>query len=261
MDNDNLIISLVSGAVAGTLIAITDRLLDDRKKVKSQLVSLRSQAERTRGETARLSRKDLEFKRRFELLEASLAETKYHLTPSINENVVYDGTDGIEGFDVVAIGRRNNCHFFNNKVLIIDRMGKKGVCQLQLRKYTVAGQEYDFFAASPNGWSKRRLRVSFEARVLDGEHALSLAFTTFHENRLLGKQELNITATDWEMHDLYFEVPARQDCLLQIVDLFQSRSGDLQIRNLVLAEQARHPQTNVSRISEDDLDALMRAEN
>ena len=261
MDNDNLIISLVSGAVAGTLIAITDRLLDDRKKVKTQLVSLRSQAERTRGETARLSRKDQEFVRRFELLEASLAETKYHLAPVVNETIVYDGTDGIEGFDVVATGRRNNCHFFNNKSLIIDRMGKKGVCQLQLRKYSVNGQEYDFFAASPNGWSKRRLRVSFDARVLDGEHTVSLAFTTFHQNRLLAKQELTIAATDWEMHDLYFEVPARQECLLQIVDLYQSRSGDLQIRNLVLAEQARQPQTSVPQISEDDLDALMRAEN
>jgi hypothetical protein len=192
-------------------------------------------------------------------MEAALAETQYHLVQIVDENIIYDGTEGIEGFDVVAVGRRNNCHFFNNKVLIIDRMGKKGVCQLQLRKYNVDGKEYDFFAGSTEPRGRRRLRVSFEARVLDGDHTLAVAITSFHDQRLLGKRELNINSTDWEDHDLYFEVPARQDALLQIVDLYQSRSGDLQIRNLVLAEQARPVRSGEGQIRPSDLRELLNS--
>ena len=261
MDSTNIIISLVSGLAAGTFIAIADRVLGDRNSIKSQIVSLRMQAERSRAETSRLGNREQEFKRRFELMESSLAETKYYLVQTIDENIIYDGTEGIEGFDVVAVGRKNNCHFFNNKVLIIDRMGKKGVCQLQLRKYTVDGKEFDYFAGAPQARGKRRLRVSFEARVLDGEHAISMAFTSFEDNHLLGKRDLVIDSTTWEDQDLYFEISARQDSLLQIVDLFQSRAGDLQIRNLVVAEQVRQPRNGGGHISASDLHALIHSDN
>lgn len=260
MDNENIFISLVSGMVAGTFIAIADRLLDNRKSIKSQLFSLRVQAERTRAESARLANQEREIKRRFELMEASLAETKYHLVQVVDENIIFDGTEGIEGYDIVAAGRRNNFHFFNNKVLIIDRMGKKGVCQLQLRKYLVDGKEYDFFAGEQHARGKRRLRVSFEARVLDGEHTIAVALTSFQDEKLLDKRELTIASKDWEDHDLYFEVSARKDCLLQIVDLYQTRSGDMQIRNLVLAEQVRHPMFNSGGISASDIEAMIHSE-
>ncbi|MCD4671270.1 MAG: hypothetical protein K8R77_01290 [Anaerolineaceae bacterium] len=260
MDSENIVISLVSGVVAGTFIAIADRLLGDRKSIKSQLFSLRAQAERSRAETVRRINKEQDFKRRFDLMEAALAETKYHLVQIVEENIIYDGTDGIEGFDVVAVGRRNNSHFFNNKVLIIDRMGKKGVYQLQLRKYIVDGKEFDYFAGAPQVRGKRRLRVSFEARVQEGKHTVSVAFTSFRDNRLLGKRELMIDSTNWEDHDLFFEVSSRQDSLLQIIDLFQAKPGDLQIRNLVLAEQVRQPRTGGGHISASALQALIRSE-
>lgn len=241
-----MVISLIAGAAAGVIIAVADRLLDDRKAIKSQLFSLRALAERTRSQTTRFAKKEQDFQRQFQWMEAALAETNYHLVQIVNENIIYDGTEGIEGFDVVAGGRRDNCHFFNNRVLIIDRMGKKGVCQLQLRKYTVDGKEYDYLAGNAAAGGKRRLRVSFAAQVQDGEHALALAVTDFPENKLFSKREVTVSGTTWQAYDLYFEVPAGQDCLLQIVDLYQARSGDLQIRDLVLAEQARHaaPQTD-----------------
>ncbi len=261
MENTNLIVGLVSGLAAGTFIAIADRVLGDRNSIKSQLLFLRNQAQRSRVETARLGSREQDFKRRFESMESSLAETKYYLVQTVDENIIYDGTEGIEGFDVVAAGRKHDCHFFNNKVLIIDRMGKRGVCQLQLRKYTVDGREFDYFAGAPQARGKRRLRVSFEARVLDGEHMISFAFTSFEDHHLLGKRDLVIDSTTWEDQDLYFELSARQDSLLQIVDLFQSRAGDLQIRNLVVAEQVRQPRNGGGPISAGDLHALIHSDN
>jgi len=139
-------------------------------------------------------------------------------------------------------------------------MGKKGVCQLQLRKYIVDGREFDYYAGAPQARGKRRLRVSFEARVLDGEHALSMAFTSFHESHLLGKRDIVVDSTTWEEYDLYFEISARQDSILHIVDLFQSRSGDLQIRNLVIAEQVRQPRNDGGHISSSDLHALLHSD-
>lgn len=260
MENENIFISLVSGVVAGTLTVIGDRLLGRDKSIKSQLFSLRVQAERTRAETARLSAQEREMKRRFELMEASLAETKYHLVQVVDENIIFDGTDGIEGYDIVAAGRKSNFHFFNNKVLIIDRMGKKGVCQLQLRKYLVDGREYDFLAGEPRARGKRRLRVSFDARVLDGPHCISMALTSFQDDQLLEKRDLTISSKEWEDHDLYFEVSARRDCLLQIIDLYQLRSGDMQIRNLVLAEQVRQPLFSGGGISASDIEAMIQNE-
>ena len=97
--------------------------------------------------------------------------------------------------------------------------------------------------------------------MLDGEHALSMAFTAFQDNHLLGKRDLVIESTNWEEQDLYFEISARQDSLLQIVDMFQSRAGDLQIRNLVVAEQVRQPRNGGGHISASDLHALIHSDN
>ena len=87
-------------------------------------------------------------------------------------------------------------------------------------------------------------------------------FTSFEDNHLLGKRDLVINSTTWEDQDLYFEISARQDSLLQVVDLFQSRAGDLQIRNLVVAEQVRQPRNGGAGIFRQViLHALIHSDN
>jgi hypothetical protein len=96
-------------------------------------------------------------------------ETSKFVSYLANEEIIYDGNPGMEGYDFIKVKKiQDVCHTFKRGILIIERTKKKGVYQLQLGKYNYQGKDWEFLPKNELVDSKRKLRVTFEARVTQG---------------------------------------------------------------------------------------------
>lgn len=231
-------VSLISSVVGGLLVAVLNHLFT-RRKTEAEVEKLRAEAGRIKAETEKVRAETGKFSAEFEEVTASITEATYYTTLAANERIIYDGTSGIEGYDIEVVREsRKFGHAFKNGTLIILRASNRGVYQLQLCKYIFNGNESEFIPKNELLAGKRKLRITFEARVTRGSRTLIFAFIALPRNSLLDKREVTIEQASWMRTDLYFRVPPHEDCLLQIVDLYGSQPGSLLLRNLVLAERS-----------------------
>lgn len=231
---EGLVVSLITSIIGGLLVAVVNHLFTARRTT-AEADKLRAEAQKVQAETEEIRARTGKLTTAFEKLGASVD----YVAPKANELVVYDGTRGMEGYDVDVVRKsKGSRHEFVDGVLAIRRASRSGIYQLQLTKYAYRGQEFGFIPRNELLGGKRRLRVSWDAKVTQGSRTLIFAITAYPEERLLdGGREVKVDQTFWMRTDLYFRVPPHEDCILQIVDLFGSRPGSLQLRNLVLAER------------------------
>lgn len=220
-----VIVSLISSLVGGLLVATVNHLFT-RRKTNAETEKLRAETERIRAESERIRN-----------------ETRKLTSYVANEQIVYDGGHGIEGYDFLVVKKtKGNYHTFRQGILIIERAQKRGIYHLQLRKYNYEGKELEFLPKNDLIIGKRKLRVAFEARVTQGVRTIVLAMTSFPTENLLDKDEIVVDEQYWSEYSVFFRVPPFEDCLLQIVELYGSQPGSLQLRHLTLAE--RLPQSS-----------------
>jgi hypothetical protein len=216
---------LISSLVGGLLVAIVNYLFT-RRKTNAETEKLRAEAEKLRAESEKIRN-----------------ETSKLTSYMAHEQTVYDGGRGIEGYDFLVVKKtKGNHHAFRQGILIIERTQTRGIYHLQLRKYNCGGKELEFLPKNDLIVGKRRLRVAFEARATQGVRTIILAITSFPAENLLDKDEMIVDEQYWNEYNVFFRVPPSEDCLLQIVDLYGSQLGSLQLRHLTLAE--RLPQSS-----------------
>jgi hypothetical protein len=143
-----------------------------------------------------------------------------------------DGKDmpfGIEGKGIVKT---------ENGVLRIERPNTDGRYEITLQSYDIDGTENDVIAQTPDPVTKRRIRISCEARAIGGEHTLRFVLKGLQTSKWLASDERRVSVDEWVTLSVYFLVNLTETCRLRIDDEGVTISPSaVEIRNIVLAER------------------------
>lgn len=219
-----IIANLISSVIGGLIVAIANWLLT-RRKTEAEVAKLTAEADKIKVETEKIKS---EMRTEISKLSNVVEEVNYYSLPS-SEKIIYDGTRGIEGYDVTG-------HADIRSGILVSLNGRYA-----LRKYICDGKEMTFMPKNEI-LAIRKLRVSFEAKVTQGKYVLVFLFREHLEEKILEGREVEIDKADWTRTDLYFRLPSDRDCFLGF-DCFshpseQQNLGSLQLRNLVVAERS-----------------------
>jgi hypothetical protein len=168
-----------------------------------------------------------------------------------NEAIVYSNASGNLGFDFVgnesyrydgdkripgkAAGKIN---YLDKGIINIERSNSEGRYELYLRSYTLGARKSETIPKDVVEDAPRRLRVSCEARTLNGEHTLRFVIRDRESQKWIGKSAVHrISSPQWRRIEGYFTVPALAEAELRIDDedisVFPST---VQIRNLIMTQ-------------------------
>lgn len=215
----NELIALISPLVSGVVVAFLSYFLTRRRdaaeteKLRAEAEELRAQAEQIRIEIGQL--------------HSSVEEVSYHMPT--NETIIYDGTRGIGGYDISV----SDSHDLKHGTLFLQR----GRGEIILCKYIYDGRERDFLPRNELLSGERKLRVSWEARVIEGSCELMVQLRQKEGDGELAATRLTIHESDWKKLDLYFRIPPDKNCYLKMLTRPLSDRSSIQMRNLVVAER------------------------
>ncbi len=166
---------VLSGLTSGIVVAVLNYFLT-RRKTHAEIRKLESEAEKIRLESEKL-RKELTTN-----IE-NLASASYQLTNSL-ERIIYDtknrdigydfrGVEGyvwetVEGKTVRTTGKAQGILTFENAILNLHRANTDGRYEIWLHTYSYGESIPDCIPKDDLIAGKRRLRVSFEAKVVGG---------------------------------------------------------------------------------------------
>jgi len=85
---------------------------------------------------------------------------------------------------------------------------------------------------------QRRIRISFDAKVIDASHTLRVLLKDEKEDRWLAEESRTVSSNHWSPIKIYFQIPPTNECRLRIDDLDVTKApSSVQVRNFVLAEK------------------------
>lgn len=227
-----VIVGLVSSIVGGLFVAIVNHLFTKRK-TDAEAKKLEAEAEKIKVETARLAS------------EVGKLRTAMR---NINYLVLYDGRQGVDSFDFIpepgtspkdpAKEKAIGTFVVKEGVLMLERKNIGGRFFIVLRSYLCDGKEKDYIPRNDLVEGKRKLRVSFEARVTKGSHTLVLVIKNNREDKWLDSGQVIVDQQEWKQYDKLFRLSAPEDCFFRIDDQqLTEPDSSLHIRNLVLMER------------------------
>jgi hypothetical protein len=190
-----IITALISSLIGGLLVAVVNYLLT-KNKTQAETAKLKAEAEKIKAEADKI---------RVEV--AKLSNTVVQIR-SANERIIYDGNEGISGYDVEVEGKY---HFKDGAIVAETVEGFK----LRLLKYICDGQEREFLAANNLHEGDRRIRVSCEAKVTGGYCNLTFALIGYPTGLAIG-QWIRVAKNEWTAIELYFRYPFHRDCQLSM---------------------------------------------
>jgi hypothetical protein len=233
-----LLAALISGVLSGVIVALLNYWLT-RKKLQAETKFIEVQAEKIRRE--------------LNLTVDGISAAVTYAASS--ERVIYDSTGRELGFDfkgfkaqlwerIDGVDRPVSDYglgqlSFDNGILNVQRSNMEGRYEIWLQSYIRDGQVLP--AISPNDLisEQRRIRISFEAKVIGGSHTLRVLLKNEKANKWLGEESRIISANSWTSVKIYFQIPPTEECRLRIDDLdVSSAPSSLQIRNFIVAERA-----------------------
>jgi cell division protein FtsB len=230
------LVTSVIGGISGALVtnlanrgktkAETEKLKAETEKISLENLKLRTEVEHLSSTKADVQ----QVNETVQKLTSTVAEVSYELTAkrSTSEDVLYDGTRNLEGYD------------FKGEVNVINRviMVNRVPAVFWLVKYEIAGRTSDYIPASGNSEVARRFRVSCEARISQGSCSVRFHFRDRQDSMSLAIDEQIVDGSNWESVDLFFRVPTNTDIHLGVnVQPLASPVGALEIRNLVVVEK------------------------
>lgn len=212
----DVIVSLISSIIGGVLVAVIN-LVFSRNRTNAEAKKFLAETEKIKVETEKI---------RYEI------EKLYsNISASTKEKIIYDGTAGINGYDIIESVGCNT----KDGVLIFEKLNGS----LFLGKYQCDGKTYDYLPKNILLGGARKLRVTCEVKVTEGSCRLNFVFRPQESTgELSSPLRTTISQTTWKSIDLYFRIPASDDATLQIFLEPEAEIGSLQLRNLVLAENA-----------------------
>ena len=211
----DILVSLISSIIGGVLVAVIN-LIFAKNRTNAETKKFLAETDKIKAETEKI---------RYEI------EKLYsNFASSAQEKIIYDGTKGINGYDIVEY---LGCAI-KDGVLIFEKLNGS----FFLGKYLYDGKTFDFLPKNILIGSARKLRISFETKVTEGSCRLNFVFRPKESTGELAILKIVVSQTDWKKSDLYFRIPASDDSTLQIFLEPESENGSLQLRNLVLAENS-----------------------
>jgi len=238
-DTITTIVTVASGLVSGTGVALLTYLLT-RKKTQAEIKKVQAEAERTLAETERI---------RLEVKNLSGAVT-YSLDSSAEE-ILFDGTQHVDGFDVKGKeGRlwtddskpasemgRGNLRFEDGGVLNVQRENIAGRFELWFQRYIYKGNEHPVIPKDVLISGKRKLRVSCDAKVVDGKHSLRFVVKNPSSGKILADERVSVESNEWTSFQVFLPADPNQDSVLRVDDEAVSAPSSVQIRSFVLARR------------------------
>ncbi len=233
-----VIASLISAVVGGFLVAVVNHLFTmkktdkEAKKFEAEAKKLEAEAEKIRVETAKILAE-------FGKLNATIKDANYR--------IIYDGRQNADIGDFEPKPNKmpdgedkeiaQGLFSVKEGILIVERKNIGGRFHVFLRKYVNDGKERDdYLPKNELLEGKRRLRVSFDAKVTKGSHTLLVILKNPETERWLAHQKVVIDYYEWKPIELIFRVPPSENCYLRFDDQAITILGSLHLRNLTFAE-------------------------
>lgn len=181
-------------------------------------------------------------------LEESKAED--YASANANEQIIYDSRRMDPPFDFK--GRGNYIYVehkktgkegagelnFEERILSIKRTNTDGRFSVWLERYSYKGRDNAVLPKNELISGRRKVRVSCEAKVMNGSHALRFIFKDEEADKWVAHEKRQITSDTWTPLNLYFKFPATANVRLRIDDVdVSSAPSSVQMQNIVLAEK------------------------
>jgi hypothetical protein len=227
-------IPVLAALVGGLIVAVFNYFVN-RKRSKAEIKKIEAETDKLRSE-----------------LSANIEDAVNYKVAHMQERVIYNGLQGSSGYDFEG----HESHIYvdnkptgikakgdhlvdrNDGIINIQRNNAEGRYELWLRQYLYDDRERESIPKDEFIAGQRKVRVSCEAKVIGGEHTLRFVLKGSESGKWLANKKARITQNEWTPIDMYFQIPATEDCKLRIDDQDVSRApSSIQIRNLVLAEK------------------------
>jgi hypothetical protein len=243
----NIINTLLAGLLSGVVVAVLNYVFTRRKLI--------AEAKKAEVETEKIS---LEIdKLRLELRQNTedISATINYQLPSISESIIYDSQNRDIGFDFegkeaiiwkkidgkdtpTTERAKGSIDFLEGGILNIQRINEDGRYSVWLLSYLYDGDEKPLIPADDLSVGQRKLRISFEAKVVGAEHTLKFVLKNLKTNRWIAHEDKRITENTWLPFKIYFQISPNEEVRLRIDDQDVSKApSSIQIRNIVLAER------------------------
>jgi hypothetical protein len=220
-----IITSIISSIIGGLLVAIVNHVFT-RKKTEAETDKLRAETEKIRAEAEKI---------RTEIggLRNTVEEASYLASATSDKNIYDSTSSGIEGYDVEGTDL-----VFRDGVLFFQRLFGR----FSLQKYMYEGKERNFLPKNELIVGERKIKVSCEVKITQGECLFIIMFSPYPKGTALQIRNIEINNTDWKRVDTYFRIPSNIDCYLNIFleppSSEIAEKGSLQLRNLIVSERA-----------------------
>jgi hypothetical protein len=232
---------LLSGVVSGVLVAILNFLFT-RSKTKAETEKLRLEAQKLRDEM-RTSTENLAASVTYQL--SNKAERLIYSSVNSDTGFDFKGSEGYiwgpkdkDGKSVPITAKGLGELKFDKGILNIQRTNTDGRYELYLQTYLCDGTTQPFLPKDELRGDVRRMKVTFDAKVVGGEHTLKIVFRNPKTYDWLANGQKRIVENSWVSHTMYLQVSPSQDCQLRIDDQEVSQApSSVQIRNFTLTEK------------------------
>jgi hypothetical protein len=227
-----IVAAVLTSLLSGVVAALVSNFLN-RKKSDAETEKIRTETEKLRWEIK------------------TLTEAVSYNLPQAKEQVIFDGTNGVDGFDIkgwpgntwkdnVAVGAKGEgeLRFDEGGVINVKRTNTDGRYELTLQRYTYAGRDYHLLPKNESIGGKRKLRIRCEAKAIGGEHTLRFIVRDPASGKRLADDWKRVKENDWIPIEIFLQADPSTDCQVRIDDDSVSHApSSVQLRNLVVAER------------------------
>lgn len=233
--------ALISAIIGGVIVSLVNYVLT-RKKTSAETEKLKAETEKIRLETEKLTSE-------IQRLNQSVEETAYYRSSDDAEQIIFDSSKGIDNFDLDGFG--GTLSYDSEKVsatgnfsikqgtAIVERTNTGGCYTLTLRKYHFEGKIGDYLPKNVLAEGKRKIRVSFQAKITSGTSKIVVVFDKKQDKGFehLVRREISIPSGEWQNIDIYNRVTPDLDCVFKIHQIAVSEPCTLLVKNLIIAEK------------------------
>ena len=208
-----IITTLITSVIGGLLVAIVNHLLT-KKKTEAEIEKIKAETEKIRSETKHL-----------------LGKANYYDSTKVDEVVIYDGTQGIHGFDIAS----EYSQFHIQQGVVVIQNPDVG---FKLRKYTYNEKEFLCIPKNELIDGERKFHVSCEFKAIEALYNVTVfMWDELEEDDSIDDHDVEISENVWNKHDYYFRVSPNKNYNVRILAVRLDGSGSLQIRGLTVTER------------------------
>jgi hypothetical protein len=145
---------------------------------------------------------------------------------------------GADGKPKTAVGL-GELTFAEGGILNVRRDNTDGRFEILLERYSYLGTERDELPNNEVIAGKRKLQLTFEAKVSRGaKHTIKAVLKNESSGDWLGSSDAKVTDDHWTKFQLYLLADPSKSCRLRLDDMEVSQPSSIQIRKILFTEDA-----------------------